>query len=112
MLSEEQNRLLTQVGAGTPMGDLLRRYWMPIAAMAELDDRPTKPVRLMGEDLVLYKDKAGAYGLVDRHCPHRRADLSYGWVDDCGLRCHYHGWLWDHTGRCRRQPLRGAAHQQ
>ena len=75
MLSEEQNRRLTEVGAGTPMGELLRRYWMPIAAVAELDDKPTKPVRLMGEDLVLYKDKAGTYGLVDRHCPHRRADL-------------------------------------
>src|SRR6266436_8718930 len=82
MLSEEQNRRLTEVGAGTPMGELLRRYGMPIAAVAELDDKPTKPVRLMGEDLVLYKDKAGTYGLVDRHCPHRRADLSYGWPED------------------------------
>ena len=65
MLSEEQNRALTEVGAGTPMGELLRRYWMPIAAVAELDDHPTKPVRLMGENLVLFKDKAGAYGLQD-----------------------------------------------
>jgi 5,5'-dehydrodivanillate O-demethylase len=110
VLSEEQNRTLTEVGAGTPMGELLRRYWMPIAAVAELDDRPTKPVRLMGEDLVLYKDKAGTYGLVDRHCPHRRADLSYGWPDACGLRCHYHGWLWDHTGRCLQQPFEETAH--
>src|SRR2546422_2390393 len=74
MLSEKQNRALTEVGAGTGMGELLRRYWMPIAAVAELDDRPTKPVRLMGEDLVLYKDKSGTYGLLDRHCAHRRAD--------------------------------------
>ena len=112
MLSEEQNKALTQVGAGTPMGELLRRYWMPIAAVAELDDRPTKPVRLLGENLVLYKDKAGTYGLVDRHCPHRRADLSYGWADDCGLRCHYHGWLWDHTGRCLQQPFEEIAHPE
>jgi 5,5'-dehydrodivanillate O-demethylase oxygenase subunit len=112
VLSKEQNKALTQVGAGTPMGELLRRYWMPIAAVAELDDRPTKPVRLLGENLVLYKDKAGTYGLVDRHCPHRRADLSYGWADDCGLRCHYHGWLWDHTGRCLQQPFEEIAHPE
>ena len=112
MLSEEQNRALTEVGPGTPMGELLRRYWMPIAAVAELDDRSTKPVRLMGENLVLYKDKAGNYGLVDRHCPHRRADLSYGWVDGCGLRCHYHGWLWDHTGRCLQQPFEETTHPE
>ena len=112
MVSEEQNKALTEVGAGTPMGELLRRYWMPIAAVAELDDHTTKPVRLLGENLVLYKDKAGTYGLVDRHCPHRRADLSYGWADDCGLRCHYHGWLWDHTGRCLQQPFEETAHPE
>ena len=106
MLSDEQNRRLTQVGAGTPMGELLRRYWMPIAAVAELDDKATKPVRLLGEDLVLYRDQAGTYGLLDRHCAHRRADLSYGWVEGCGLRCHYHGWVWDHTGKCLQQPSR------
>ncbi len=85
MLSEDQNRVLTQVGAGTLMGDLMRRYWMPIAAVAELDENPIKLVRLMGENLVLYKDKSGTYGLVDRHCPHRRADMSYGILEDCGL---------------------------
>ena len=85
MLSDEQNRTLTQVGAGTPMGELLRRYWMPIAAVAELDDKAMKPMRLLGENLVLYRDQAGNYGLVDRHCPHRHADLSYGWVEGCGL---------------------------
>jgi 5,5'-dehydrodivanillate O-demethylase len=112
VLSEAQNKALTEVGAGTPMGELLRRYWMPIAAVAELEDHPTKPVRLLGENLVLYKDKAGTYGLVDRHCPHRRADLSYGWADSCGLRCHYHGWLWDHTGRCLQQPFEETAHPE
>ncbi len=110
MQSEEQNRILTRVGAGTPMGELLRRYWMPIAAVSELAAHPVKPVRLMGEDLVLFRDGTGACGLVDRHCAHRRADLSYGWVEACGLRCHYHGWLWDRTGRCLAQPYEEVAH--
>jgi 5,5'-dehydrodivanillate O-demethylase len=110
LLSEERNRLLCQTGAGTPMGELLRRYWQPIAGTAELDERPTKPVRVMGEDLVLYRDLSGTYGLVDRHCPHRRADMSYGFVEDCGLRCNYHGWLFDETGRCLHQPFEERAH--
>ena len=112
MLSEKDNLTLTQVGRGTPMGELLRRYWMPVAAVAELDDRPVKPVRLLGEDLVLFRDGGGAYGLVDRHCPHRRADLSYGMVEACGLRCNYHGWLWDHTGRCAEQPFEEVSHPE
>lgn len=112
MLSESENRTLMQVGAGTPMGELLRRYWMPIAAVAEIDDNPIKPVRLMGEDLVLYRDKSGTYGLVDLHCPHRRADLSYGWVEDCGIRCNYHGWKFDHDGRCIEQPFEEIAHPE
>jgi 5,5'-dehydrodivanillate O-demethylase len=112
MLSEEENVLLTQVGAGTPMGDLLRRYWMPIAAVAELDDNPTKYVRLMGEDLALYKDKSGTYGLIDLHCCHRRADLTYGYVEDCGLRCNYHGWLYDEKGNCIDQPFDEIAHPE
>ena len=105
MLSDERNRLLTEVGPGTKMGALLRRYWQPIAAVAELDDAPTKPVRLLGEDLVLYKDLSGHYGLLERHCPHRSADLSYGIVEECGLRCNYHGWMFDETGACREQPF-------
>jgi 5,5'-dehydrodivanillate O-demethylase len=110
MLSKEENETLCQVGPGTPMGDLLRYYWMPIAAVAEMDDTPTKAVRLMGEDLVLYKDRNGTLGLIDRHCAHRRADLSYGMVEDCGLRCNYHGWLFDETGRCLEQPFEETAH--
>jgi 5,5'-dehydrodivanillate O-demethylase len=112
MLSEQQNTTLTDVGAGTRMGALLRRYWMPIAAVAELDDTPTKPVRLMGEDLVLYKDKRGTYGLLDRHCAHRRADLSYGIVEECGLRCSYHGWQYDERGTCLAQPFEEIAHPE
>jgi phenylpropionate dioxygenase-like ring-hydroxylating dioxygenase large terminal subunit len=86
MLKPEQNQALMEVGPGTLMGGLLRRYWTPFAAAGELDQQSTKAVRLMGEDLVLYRDGSGNLGLVDRHCPHRRADLSYGWVEECGLR--------------------------
>ncbi len=111
MLEHAKNQLLTQVGPGTPMGALLRRYWMPIAAVSEFDGALSiKPVRLMGEDLTLYKDLSGTFGLVDRHCPHRRADLSYGFVEQCGLRCNYHGWLFDQDGRCTEQPYEDMAH--
>ncbi|MBT3553586.1 MAG: aromatic ring-hydroxylating dioxygenase subunit alpha [Rhodospirillaceae bacterium] len=104
MLEQDRNERLMQVGPETPMGKLMRRYWHPIAAASEFEDIETKPVRLMGEDLVLYKDRSDTYGLVDRHCPHRRADLSYGFVEDCGLRCNYHGWLFDEKGDCIHQP--------
>jgi 5,5'-dehydrodivanillate O-demethylase len=109
MLSVDDNAALTRIGRGTPMGELMRRYWQPIAAVAQLDERPTLAVRLMGEDLVLYRDTQGRYGLLDRHCAHRRADLSYGTVEDCGLRCHYHGWLYDDAGRCLEQPFEEVA---
>jgi len=109
MLTAAKNELLTRVGPGTPMGDLLRRYWMPIGGASELDQARIKQARLMGEDLVLYKDLSGRYGLIDRHCPHRRADLSCGWVENQGIRCSYHGWLMDHTGRCIEQPYEDIA---
>jgi len=113
MLDEAKNKLLTEVGPGTQMGELLRRYWMPIAGAGEFNDQQTvKPVRLMGEDLVLYKDLSGTYGLIDRHCCHRRADLSYGFVEECGLRCNYHGWLYDEKGRCLAQPYEDMAHPE
>jgi 5,5'-dehydrodivanillate O-demethylase oxygenase subunit len=105
VLSAEKNRILTQVGPGTPVGELLRRYWMPIAGASELDTKnPIKPMRLMGEDLVLYKDRGGRIGLLDRHCPHRRADLAHGLVEENGIRCNYHGWLMDDRGRCIERP--------
>jgi 5,5'-dehydrodivanillate O-demethylase oxygenase subunit len=104
-MNEEQNRQLTRVGAGTPMGDLLRRYWMPIAGVSEFDQRSTKPIRLMGEDLVLYRDLDGNFGLLARHCPHRRADLVHGIVERCGLRCSYHGWAFNGQGQCVEQPF-------
>ncbi|MDB5571827.1 MAG: phthalate 4,5-dioxygenase [Hyphomicrobiales bacterium] len=109
MLSEAKNRILTQVGPGTPMGDYLRRYWHPIGGAREFDAKEVKAVRLMGEDLTLYKDLSGTYGLVDRHCPHRRADLSYGYVEKTGIRCNYHGWLMNETGACIEQPYEDTA---
>jgi len=109
MLDHAKNQLLTQVGRGTPMGDLLRRYWMPIAAVSEFETETIKPVRLMGEELTLYKDLNGTFGLVDRHCPHRCADMSYGFVEQCGLRCNYHGWLFDQNGSCIEQPYEDVA---
>jgi len=112
MLDQARNRLLTEVGSGTRMGGLLRRYWMPIAAVTEFDDKSIKPVRVLGEDLTLYKDLSGTYGLVDRQCAHRRADLAYGFVEHCGLRCNYHGWLYDEAGRCTEQPYEDVAAPQ
>ena len=109
MLTEEKNQLLTRVGPGTPMGGLLRRYWMPIAGVSEFEHRHTKPIRLMGEDLVLYKDLSGTFGLIDRHCPHRRADLSLGMAERNGLRCNYHGWAFDASGQCVEQPFEDTA---
>jgi len=99
-----ENELLTRVGPGTPMGGLLRRHWMPIAGVSEFDEKRIKAVRLMGEDLVLYKDLSDNFGLVERACAHRRADLSYGFVEKCGLRCNYHGWAYDETGQCVEMP--------
>ena len=109
MLDSAKNDSLTRVGVATPMGRLLRRYWMPVAAVSEFDTRSVKPVRLLGEDLTLYRDLKGTFGLVDRHCPHRCADMSYGFVESCGLRCNYHGWLFDHEGRCIEQPYEDLA---
>jgi len=109
MLTEAQNEQLTRVGPGTPMGDLLRRYWMPIAGASELDENPVKAMRLFGEDLVLYRDLSGQHGLVDRQCAHRRADLSYGFVEKQGLRCNYHGWSYDAGGVCVSRPYEDIA---
>jgi 5,5'-dehydrodivanillate O-demethylase len=104
MISSEENDLLTRVGPGTPMGDLQRRYWHPIGGVEEMADRWTKRVRLLGEDLVLYKDRSGTLGLIGEQCPHRRASLSYGIPCDDGIRCPYHGWKFDATGACVEQP--------
>jgi 5,5'-dehydrodivanillate O-demethylase len=104
MLTKEQNDRFTQVGPGTPCGELMRRYWHPVAALSQMNDRYVMAVRLLGEDLVLYKDRAGTIGLVDPLCPHRRMNLAYGIPEDPGIRCPYHGWRFDETGQCIEQP--------
>ena len=106
MLTVEENERLTQVGPGTPGGELLRRYWHPIAAVGELTaEAPKKRVGILGENLVLYRDGRGRLGLVEEHCPHRSASLYYGFVEDDGLRCAYHGWKFDCTGACLDMPF-------
>ncbi len=110
MLSVSDNELLTRVTNGAPMGELLRRYWHPVAAAGELVGRGAIPVRMFGEDLVLYRDKSGTLGLIDRFCPHRRVDLSYGIPEEHGLRCMYHGWMMDETGQCIEQPFEETVH--
>jgi 5,5'-dehydrodivanillate O-demethylase oxygenase subunit len=98
MLSKEQNDQLTRVGPGTPMGNLLRRYWQPIAATAEFEEEPVRPVRLLGEDLVLFRTPPGSLGLIGNRCIHRRMSLVYGIPQDNGLRCCYHGWTYNSEG--------------
>jgi len=104
MLSQQENEILTRVSPGTPMGELLRRYWHPIAAVSQLEDRATMAVKILGEPLVLYKDLKGLYGLIEPQCPHRRMSLLYGVPEERGLRCAYHGWLFDEAGKCLEQP--------
>jgi 5,5'-dehydrodivanillate O-demethylase len=104
MLTTKENERLTQVGSGTPLGELMRRYWHPIAALAQLDKEPTKAVKILGEDLVLYKDRRGTLGLVGQACAHRRVNLLYGIPEEQGLRCPYHGWLYNEKGQCLEQP--------
>ena len=105
MLSAEQNDRITRTGPDAPAGALLRRYWQPAALVDELSgNRPVKPVKLMGENLVIFRDERGRYGLIGRACPHRGTDLAYGRLEDGGLRCAFHGWLFDVTGRCLQTP--------
>jgi len=105
VLSQEENNLLTRTSPGTPGGALLRRYWQPVALAEEFPTNGTPlPVRIMSEDLVLFRDDQGQLGLIGLHCSHRRADLSYGRVENGGLRCLYHGWLYDRHGKCLEQP--------
>jgi 5,5'-dehydrodivanillate O-demethylase oxygenase subunit len=106
MLTHEENQLLARVGPGTPTGKLLRRYWHIVAAASELtEEKPKKTVRILGEDLVLFLDRSGKYGLVAEHCSHRGASLYYGFVEDDGIRCAYHGWKYDACGKCLEQPF-------
>ncbi|MDX3894672.1 aromatic ring-hydroxylating dioxygenase subunit alpha [Pusillimonas sp.] len=104
MLTAELNAKLTQVSRGTPMGELLRRYWQPIAAAVELEKAWTKRVRLLGEDLVLFRDRQGKLGLIAEQCPHRRASFAHGIPTRDGIRCPYHGWEFNSAGQCLNQP--------
>lgn len=109
VLTQEENELLTRIGPGTPMGGLLRRYWHPVACVGELtDDQPTRFVRIMGEDLVLFRDKSGRVGLIGDHCPHRGASMVYGRLEERGIACAYHGWLYDVEGNCLETPAEPA----
>jgi phthalate 4,5-dioxygenase oxygenase subunit len=106
MLSREENQLLTRVGPGTPMGDVMRRYWLPVLLSRELpgpDGAPMR-VRLLGEDLVAFRDSQGRLGLVQANCPHRGTPLVLGRNEESGLRCLYHGWKYDVYGRCTAMP--------
>src|SRR4051812_8793122 len=92
MLTKEENEFLTQVGSGSPGGELLRRYWQPLCPATDLsEEQPRKRIRLLGEDLVLFRDAKGQYGLVGEHCSHRGTSLYYGFVEEGGIRCPYHG---------------------
>ena len=106
MLRAEDNERLVRVGPGTPGGELLRRYWTPALLSSELPERDGAPVRvrLLCEDLIAFRDSTGAVGLVDAHCPHRRAPMFFGRNEDCGLRCVYHGWKFDRHGACVDMP--------
>ncbi len=105
MISQQLNDQLTRTGPGTDTGAVMRLYWQPAALSDELaKTRPVVPVKLLGEDLVLFRDSEGELGLIARGCPHRGADLCYGRLEDNGLRCPFHGWHFDRTGQCVEQP--------
>ena len=106
MLSQADNERLTRVGPGTPMGNLFRRYWLPALLAEEVPERdgPPKRVRLLGEDLIAFRDSDGVVALISAFCPHRRAPLFFGRNEECGLRCVYHGWKFDRNGDCVDMP--------
>ena len=104
MLTAEQNKLLTEIAPGTPMGKLMRRYWQPIGAASEMEKVWTRRLRLLGEDLVLFKDRQQRLGLIKEQCPHRRASFAHGIPTQDGIRCPYHGWEFSAQGKCLNQP--------
>ena len=101
--SPQEDVELTHVGPGTPCGEYLRRFWQPVAHSDELKDLPLR-IRIMGEDLVVFRDGAGRAGLLELHCSHRGTSLEFGRVEKQGLRCCYHGWLYDITGEILETP--------
>src|SRR5262249_51922524 len=106
MISKEENQLLCRTGPGTPMGELFRRFWLPVALSRELPTPDCPPVRLriLSEDLIAFRDTNGQVGLLARYCPHRGASLFFGRNEEGGLRCVYHGWKFDVTGACIDMP--------
>ncbi|MGE5059151.1 MAG: Rieske 2Fe-2S domain-containing protein, partial [Betaproteobacteria bacterium] len=106
MLSKEDNEFACHVGPGTPMGELFRRFWLPAMLPSELPkpDCPPVRLRLLGEDLVAFRDSNNKIGVVEAHCPHRGASLYFGRNEECGIRCVYHGWKFDVDGNCVDMP--------
>jgi nitrite reductase/ring-hydroxylating ferredoxin subunit len=106
MLSAADNELLTRTGAGTPMGEYFRRYWLPVALSREMPapDSPPIRVKVMGEELVAFRDTNGRVGLIEPHCAHRGTSLFFGRNEECGLRCIHHGWKYDVDGKCVEMP--------
>src|SRR3954454_9320736 len=106
MLSIDDNKLITRVGPGTPMGEVFRRYWLPAMLSSELPhpDCPPVKLRLLGEDLVAFRMTSGQVGVLDTWCPHRNANLFWGRNEEEGLRCVYHGWKFDAEGNCIDMP--------
>jgi 5,5'-dehydrodivanillate O-demethylase len=102
-MDQSENELLTRIGPGTRMGNLMRRYWWPVGFTEQVRDEPV-PVRILGEDLVLFRTPNGRLALIDRHCAHRRASLELGRVETNGIRCCYHGWLYGLDGQCLEMP--------
>ena len=102
MLSHDENQLLTKTGPGAPAGEYFRRYWLPALMASELPEPDCAPVRLrlLGEDLIAFRDTKGQIGILEEFCPHRRVSLYWGRNEECGLRCAYHGWKFDVEGNC------------
>jgi 5,5'-dehydrodivanillate O-demethylase len=106
MLTHEQNERLTRVGPGTPCGELLRRYWQALCPVTELStSKPKKRVRILGEDLLVYRSAEGKLLCIEEHCSHRAVSLYRGFIEDGGIRCCYHGWKFDCSGRCIERPF-------
>ncbi|MFM9967965.1 MAG: Rieske 2Fe-2S domain-containing protein, partial [Burkholderiales bacterium] len=106
MMTKEHNQRITQVGPGTPCGEMLRRYWHALCASAEVTpEKPKKRVRIMGENLLVLRTPTGEYVCIEEHCPHRRASFYLGFLEPDGIRCCYHGWKYDYAGQCVEQPF-------
>jgi 5,5'-dehydrodivanillate O-demethylase oxygenase subunit len=105
VLTREENEFLTRVGPGTPCGELMRKYWHPVLPTEHLVQNPVRPVRLLGENFVVYRDRSGTLGMLGERCPHRLVRLELGIPEEKGLRCPYHGWLFDNDGTCLQMPL-------